>query len=126
MGTMQFAESRQDGAAILAERALHPLDAPPGARRALRGAEASLPDARAWNDLLGAPVLGAQELSALNAIARPRFVPQGGVVFDKLLRQGVIVRPVAGYGMPDHLRVTIGLPEENERFLAALKSALGR
>lgn len=81
MGTMQFAESRQDGAAILAERALHPLDAPPGARQALRGAEASLPDARAWNDLLGAPVLGAQELSALNAIARPRFVPQGGVVF---------------------------------------------
>jgi histidinol-phosphate aminotransferase len=51
--------------------------------------------------------------------------PQAGIVFDKLLRQGVIVRPVAGYGMPDHLRVTIGLREENERFLAALKSALG-
>ena len=50
--------------------------------------------------------------------------PQAGVVFEKLLRQGVIVRPVAGYGMPDHLRVTIGLPEENERFLAALKNAL--
>jgi len=32
---------------------------------------------------------------------------------------------VAGYGMPDHLRVTIGLREENERFLAALKNALG-
>jgi histidinol-phosphate aminotransferase len=46
-------------------------------------------------------------------------------VFEKLLRQGVIVRPVAGYGMPEHLRVTIGLPEENERFLAALKVALG-
>jgi histidinol-phosphate aminotransferase len=51
--------------------------------------------------------------------------PQAAMVFDKLLRQGVIVRPVAGYGMPDHLRVTIGLREENERFLAALKSALG-
>ena len=51
--------------------------------------------------------------------------PQAGVVFEKLLRQGVIVRPVAGYGMPDHLRVTIGLREENERFLAALKNALG-
>ena len=50
--------------------------------------------------------------------------PQAGAVFEKLLRQGVIVRPVAGYGMPDHLRVTIGLPEENERFLAALKNAL--
>jgi len=51
--------------------------------------------------------------------------PQAGIVFDKLLRQGVIVRPVAGYGMPDHLRVTVGLREENERFLGALKNALG-
>ena len=51
--------------------------------------------------------------------------PQAGIVYDKLLRQGVIVRPVAGYCMPDHLRVTIGLREENERFLAALKYALG-
>ena len=52
--------------------------------------------------------------------------PQAGSVFEKLLRQGVIVRPVAGYGMPDHLRVTIGLKEENERLLAALQNALGR
>ncbi len=36
----------------------------------------------------------------------------------------MIVRPVGGYGMPDHLRVTIGLPQENERFLAALAAAL--
>jgi histidinol-phosphate aminotransferase len=41
-----------------------------------------------------------------------------------LLRQGVIVRPLAGYGMPEWLRVTIGLPEENARFLAALREAL--
>lgn len=45
---------------------------------------------------------------------------------DSLLRQGVIVRPVANYGMPRHLRVTVGLPEENERFLSALKTAAGR
>ncbi len=50
---------------------------------------------------------------------------RAGAVFQALLRQGVIVRPVAGYGMPDHLRVTIGLPEENERFLAALAGARG-
>jgi len=49
---------------------------------------------------------------------------QAGSAFEKLLRQGVIVRPVAGYGMPDHLRVTIGLRDENERFLSALKNAL--
>jgi histidinol-phosphate aminotransferase len=36
----------------------------------------------------------------------------------------VIVRPIAGYGMPEHLRVTVGLPEHNERFLAALERAL--
>ena len=51
--------------------------------------------------------------------------PQAGIVFEKLLRQGVIVRPVAGYQMPDHLRVTVGLREENDRFLAALTNALG-
>ena len=41
-----------------------------------------------------------------------------------LLRQGVIVRPIAAYGMPHWLRVSIGLPEENARFIAALKQAL--
>ncbi len=47
-------------------------------------------------------------------------------VYERLLRQGVIVRPVANYGLPQHLRVTVGLPAENERFIAALRSALGR
>jgi len=43
---------------------------------------------------------------------------------EKLLRQGVIVRPIAGYGLPDWLRVTIGSEGENARFLAALEGAL--
>lgn len=47
-------------------------------------------------------------------------------VFQGLLEQGVIVRPVAGYGMPRHLRVSVGLPEENLRFLEALKRVLER
>lgn len=47
-------------------------------------------------------------------------------VFDDLLYEGVIVRPVANYGLPQHLRVSIGLPEENERFLEALTKVLGR
>jgi histidinol-phosphate aminotransferase len=51
-------------------------------------------------------------------------VPRAGEVYDRLLRRGVIVRPVAGYGMPEHLRVTIGTPKENERFLEALAAAL--
>jgi len=49
---------------------------------------------------------------------------QAGEVYEKLLRQGVIVRPVAGYGMPDHLRVTVGTPKENAKFLKALRTAL--
>ena len=42
----------------------------------------------------------------------------------ELLRRGVIVRPVAGDGLPEHLRVSIGLPEENTRLLDALKAVL--
>jgi histidinol-phosphate aminotransferase len=45
-------------------------------------------------------------------------------VYESLLREGVIVRPIAGYGMPEHLRVTVGLPAHNARFLAALERAL--
>ena len=47
-------------------------------------------------------------------------------IYRSLLKEGVIVRPIANYGMPEHLRVTVGLPEHNARFLAALARALGR
>jgi histidinol-phosphate aminotransferase len=46
-------------------------------------------------------------------------------LYQALLREGVIVRPVANYGMPTYLRVSIGLPEENARFLEALAKVLG-
>jgi len=58
------------------------------------------------------------------AVPRRGEGPSAGGVYERLLRQGVIVRPVAGYGMPDHLRVTVGTPKENERFLRALEPAL--
>ena len=45
-------------------------------------------------------------------------------VNQRLLKQGVIVRPIGGYGLPNHLRVTIGLETENQAFLAALEAAL--
>jgi histidinol-phosphate aminotransferase len=41
-----------------------------------------------------------------------------------LLKKGIIVRPVGGYGLPQWLRVSIGLPEENAGFINALKSVL--
>jgi histidinol-phosphate aminotransferase len=48
----------------------------------------------------------------------------GARVNLSLLKQGVIVRPVGGYGLPEWLRVSIGLPEENEAFIEALTVAL--
>ena len=45
-------------------------------------------------------------------------------VFQALLRRGVIVRPVANYGLPTFLRVSIGLPQQNSQFLAALAENL--
>jgi histidinol-phosphate aminotransferase len=51
-------------------------------------------------------------------------VSDGATINQKLLKQGVIVRPIGGYGLPNHLRVTIGRESENARFLAALEHAL--
>ncbi len=47
-------------------------------------------------------------------------------VYRALLKSGVIVRPIAGYGMPDWLRVTIGTRAQNERFVAALDAVTGK
>jgi len=51
-------------------------------------------------------------------------VGDGSAVNHKLLKQGVIVRPIGGYGLPEWLRVTIGTEPENARFLEALEKAL--
>ncbi|TNH01748.1 histidinol-phosphate transaminase [Testudinibacter sp. TR-2022] len=45
-------------------------------------------------------------------------------IYQKLLENGVIVRPIAGYGLPNHLRISIGLPEENQRFIDTLSLVL--
>ncbi len=45
-------------------------------------------------------------------------------IYDALLRQGVIVRPIGNYGLPNHLRVTVGTEEENRIFLDALDRVL--
>jgi histidinol-phosphate aminotransferase len=51
-------------------------------------------------------------------------VGKAAEIFKRLLRRGVIVRPVSGYGLPEHLRVTIGTAAENEKFLAALAASM--
>jgi len=72
-----------------------------------------------------------QGLEALGLTYIPSFgnfvsfrVKDAPGVFSRLLARGVIVRPIASYGMPDYLRVTIGLESENERFLEALRPSL--
>ena len=45
-------------------------------------------------------------------------------IYQSLLQQGVIVRPIANYGLPQHLRISVGLEEENQRCLDALAMAL--
>ncbi len=52
-------------------------------------------------------------------------VPDGAKkVFESMLKQGVIVRAMDAYGLPDYIRINVGLPEENERFIKTLKKVL--
>jgi histidinol-phosphate aminotransferase len=47
-------------------------------------------------------------------------------IYEAMLRQGVIIRAMNAYGMPHHIRISAGLPEENQRFIGALKTTLSR
>ena len=53
-------------------------------------------------------------------------VKEGQRVFEGLQRQGVITRPMGGYGLPEWIRISVGTPDENSRCLAALKEVLGK
>ncbi len=53
-------------------------------------------------------------------------VEDGEKVYESLLREGVIVRPVTGYGFPRHVRISIGTPEENRRVVEALAKIMGK
>lgn len=52
-------------------------------------------------------------------------VGQAGAVADSLQGAGIIVRPLTGYGLPAHIRVSVGLPAENTAFAQALAALLG-
>ena len=72
-------------------------------------------------------VAGLQRLGLEHIPSYGNFVTfkagDGAAVNQKLLQQGVIVRPIGGYGLPEWLRVTIGRESENARFLEALEKA---
>ena len=53
-------------------------------------------------------------------------VPTGGKkIYNQMLKQGVIVRSMDSYGLGDYIRISIGLPAENKRFITTLKKCLG-
>ncbi len=51
--------------------------------------------------------------------------PRAPEIYQQLLRGGIIVRPMAGYGLAQHLRISVGLPEQNTQLLALLTRLLG-
>jgi len=69
---------------------------------------------------MGLAVIPSEANFLLVDVGRP-----GAQITEALLRRGVIVRPVVGYGFPTHLRITIGTARENETCVAALKAVLG-
>jgi len=72
----------------------------------------------------GAKALGLDYIPSFGNFVTIR-VGKAADIYKRLLRRGVIVRPVGGgYELPEHLRVTSGTPEENETFLAALSASL--
>ena len=71
-------------------------------------------------DRLGLEYLPSQANFVLIRVPQP-----GREVFEAMLRLGVIIRAMDAYGLPQHIRVNVGLPQENRRFLEALSKVLG-
>ncbi|MCA9565608.1 MAG: histidinol-phosphate transaminase, partial [Myxococcales bacterium] len=67
---------------------------------------------------------GLEVLPSLTNFIMVRVPTGGAETVQQLMQLGVVVRDMNAYGFPDHVRVTIGLPEQNERFLAALDEVL--
>ncbi|MDE2234369.1 MAG: histidinol-phosphate transaminase [Gammaproteobacteria bacterium] len=73
----------------------------------------------------GLKALGLKWIPSICNFLTVDFARPAMPIYQALLRQGIIVRPVENYGLPNHLRISIGLPEQNLRLLAALKQVLG-
>jgi histidinol-phosphate aminotransferase len=72
----------------------------------------------------GFEALGLSYIESVGNFVAVNTGRSGADVYEALLQQGVIVRPVANYGMPEYLRVTVGRADENARFLHALQQVL--
>jgi histidinol-phosphate aminotransferase len=117
------------------ERARHPFNVNSLAQAAARAALADSDHVRRVRDVTHAGLAqlerGFGGLGLRYAASDANFLlvevgPDAKGIYERLLREGVITRPLGAFGLSEHLRVTAGLPEENERLLAALGRALGR
>ena len=103
---------------------------------ALAAAEAALDDQDFLQRSVENNASGMQQLSAACDVLKLAYIPsaanflcidmgtEAAPLFDALLKQGAIVRPVGNYALPNHLRVTIGTEKENAIFLTALEKVL--
>ncbi|MCE2391207.1 MAG: histidinol-phosphate transaminase [Proteobacteria bacterium] len=118
----------------LVARARHPFNVNTLAQAAARGALSDPGHVGKVRDLthrgLERLESGLRELGLRFAASDANFllveVGDGAGIYDRLLRRGVITRPMAGFGLQRHIRVTVGLPEENQRFLDTLAQELSR
>lgn len=103
---------------------------------ALAAAEAALNDEDYLQRTIANNNLGMKQLTAAFAEMGLSWIPSSGnfvsvalgrpglPVYEQMLRRGVIVRPVANYQMPNHLRISIGTERENQRCIDALRAVL--
>lgn len=73
---------------------------------------------------LGLQALGVQVLPSQGNFVLVDFGREAASIEAALVPRGVLVRPMRGYGLPDHLRITVCRPEENDALLAALAQVL--
>ncbi|RUO40989.1 histidinol-phosphate transaminase [Pseudidiomarina aestuarii] len=102
----------------------------------LRAAEVALDDIAYLNESVAVNDAGMAQLVAFCEKHELPYIPSYGNfltievgsdaagLYQKLLQHGVIVRPVAGYELPRHLRVSIGLKHENQAFIDAMEAIL--
>jgi len=103
---------------------------------ALKAAETILQDKEYLEDSIVLNDAGMKDLTAFFEKHDLEYIPSmgnfvtvnvgqsGDEVYQKLLLEGVIVRPITGYGLPQHLRISIGTFVENQRFKEALVNVL--
>ncbi len=79
----------------------------------------------------GFKALGLSTIESIGNFVCVDLGTSAAPIYETLLRRGMICRPVGGYGMPDHLRISVGLESENRRLLTEFQrlkeeGALGR